>query len=186
MSCCRAAALMRTIQRRRKSRFLFLRSRYAYFHPRSTFSFAAFHSLERAPKAPRACLRIAFLRLRRGTFDTARGMIGSCYAAWMRRLIRFFSPFVAISPARRRFRFRLDVFLVRMWLLNALKRFTFPEPVVLKRFVAPLCVFIFGIARSLYLGVRIIVMDFPSRRPALSIFAMSANSLLTRSSTACP
>ena len=65
-------------------------------------------------------------------------------------------------------------------------RFTFPEPVVLKRFVAPLCVFIFGIARSLYLGVRIIVMDFPSRRPALSIFATSANSLLTRSSTACP
>src|SRR5678815_3667763 len=112
MSCCRAAALMRTIQRRRKSRFLFLRSRYAYFHPRSTFSFAAFHSLERAPKAPLACLRICFFRLRRGTFDTARGMFGSCYAAW-------------------------------------LKRFTLPEPVVLKRFVAPLCVFIFGIARSL-------------------------------------
>src|SRR3954469_4902463 len=68
---------MRTIQRRRKSRFLFLRSRYAYFQPRSTFSFAAFHSLERAPKAPLACLRICFLRLRRGTFDTARGMVGS-------------------------------------------------------------------------------------------------------------
>ena len=55
-------------------------------------------------------------------------------------------------------------------------RFTLPVPVILKRFVAPLCVFIFGIARSLYLGVRIIVMDFPSSRPALSIFAMSASS----------
>src|SRR5215216_1898513 len=186
MSCWRAAALMRTIQSRRKSRFLFLRSRYAYFQPRSTFSLAAFHSLERAPKAPLACLRICFFRLRRGTFDTARGIVGSYYAAWMRRLIRFCSPFVAISPARRRFRFRFEDFLVRMWLLNALKRFTLPEPVVLKRFVAPLCVFIFGIARSLYLGVRIIVMDFPSSRPALSIFATSANSLLTRSSTACP
>src|SRR3954470_5785342 len=175
MSCCRAAALMRTIHRRRKSRFLFLRSRYAYFQPRSTFSFAAFHSLERAPKAPLACLRICFFRLRRGTFDTARGMVGSYYAAWIRRLIRFCSPFVAMSPARRRLRFRLEVFLVRMWLLKALYRFTLPAPVVLNRLVAPLWVFIFGMTRSLYLGVRIIVIDLPSSRPALSIFAMSAS-----------
>ena len=62
-----------------------------------------------------------------------------------------------------------------MWLLKALYRFTLPEPVSLNRFAAPLWVFILGIARSPYLGVRIIVMDFPSRRPALSIYAMSAN-----------
>src|SRR3982751_5660455 len=65
---------MRMIQRRRKSRFLFLRSRYAYFQPRSTVSFAGFHSLLRAPKAPRAAFMICFFRFRRGTFDTARGI----------------------------------------------------------------------------------------------------------------
>src|ERR1041384_6398237 len=65
---------MRMIQRRRKSRFLFLRSRYAYFQPRSTVSFAGFQSLLRAPKAPRAAFMICFFRFRRGTFDTARGI----------------------------------------------------------------------------------------------------------------
>src|SRR5437763_17107122 len=65
---------MRVIQRRRKSRFLFLRSRYAYFQPRSTVSFAGFHSLLRAPNAPRAAFMICFFRLSRGTFDTARGI----------------------------------------------------------------------------------------------------------------
>src|SRR5687767_5481752 len=68
---------MRVIQSRRKSRFLFLRSRYAYFQPRSTFSFAAFQSLLRAPNAPRAAFMICFFRLRRGTFDLARGMVVS-------------------------------------------------------------------------------------------------------------
>src|SRR5215210_5116075 len=76
MSCCRAAALMRTIQSFLKSRFLFLRSRYAYFHPRSTFSFAAFQSLLRAPNAPRAAFITCFLRFRRATFDLTRGMAG--------------------------------------------------------------------------------------------------------------
>src|SRR4051812_13017310 len=74
MSCWCAAALMRWIHSFRKSRFLFLRSRYAYFHPRSTFSFAAFHSLLRAPKPPRAAFMICFFRFRRGTLDTARGI----------------------------------------------------------------------------------------------------------------
>ena len=74
---------------------------------------------------------------------------------------------------RRRRRFRFGCFFVRMWLLNALYRFTLPEPVILNRFAAPLWVFIFGMTRSLYLGVRIIVIDLPSSRPALSIFAMS-------------
>src|SRR5215213_10675452 len=68
---------MRVIQRRRKSRFLALRSRYAYFQPRSTFSLAAFHSLLRAPKPPRAAFMICFFRFRRGTFDLARGIFYS-------------------------------------------------------------------------------------------------------------
>src|SRR5215217_3096078 len=74
MSCWWAPALIRVIHRRRKSRFLFLRSRYAYFQPRSTVSFAGRHSLLRAPKAPRAAFMICFFRFRRGTFDTARGI----------------------------------------------------------------------------------------------------------------
>src|SRR5688572_17236546 len=77
MSFRRAPALMRVIQRRRKSRFLFFRSRYAYFQPRSTFSFAAFHSLLRAPNAPRAAFMICFFRFSRRTFDLARGMVVS-------------------------------------------------------------------------------------------------------------
>src|SRR3954468_20182433 len=137
MSCWRAAALMRMIQRRRKSRFLFLRSRYAYFQPRSTVSFAGFQSLLRAPKAPRAAFMICFLRLRRGTLLTARGMGLSPYAT-SKRLTRLVSPVVATMPAWRRRRFRLDVFFVRMWLLNALYRRTLPVPVILKRFLAPL------------------------------------------------
>src|SRR5437764_4674482 len=75
MSFWCAAALMRVIHRRRNSRFFALRSRYAYFQPRSTFSFAAFQSLLRAPKPPRAAFMICFFRFRRGTFDTARGIV---------------------------------------------------------------------------------------------------------------
>src|SRR6476469_172507 len=76
MSCWCAPALIRVIHSRRKSRFLFLRSRYAYFHPRSTVSFAGLHSLLRAPKAPRAAFMTCFFRFRRGTFDTERGIVG--------------------------------------------------------------------------------------------------------------
>jgi hypothetical protein len=35
-----------------------------------------------------------------------------------------------------------------MWLLYALRRRTFPDPVTEKRFFAPLCVFIFGMRPS--------------------------------------
>src|SRR5688500_11945842 len=64
--------------------------------------------------------------------------------------MRFTSPRVAINALRRRPRFRLDVFLVRMWRLWAWPRFTSPRPVSLKRFRAPLWDFIFGIVlRSL-------------------------------------
>src|SRR5688572_19224691 len=135
---CRCApALMRTIQSFRKSRFLFLRSRYAYFQPRSTFSFAAFHSLLRAPKAPRAAFITCFLRFRRTTFDLTRGMVVLLYAC-RRRLMFFVSPGVVITADWRSRRFRLEVFLVRIWLLKAFIRLTLPVPVILKRFLAPL------------------------------------------------
>src|SRR5512146_2062762 len=65
--------------------------------------------------------------------------------ACSRRLTCFTSPLVATKPPWRSRRFRFDVFLVRMWLLKALKRRTLPEPVTLKRFLAPRWVFIFGI-----------------------------------------
>src|SRR5581483_7576281 len=61
----------------------------------------------------------------------------------MRRFTRLTSPEVCTRSLRRRFRFRLAGFFVRMWLLYALFFRTFPEPVTLKRFAAPLCVFIF-------------------------------------------
>jgi hypothetical protein len=47
-------------------------------------------------------------------------------------------------------RFLLVDFLVRIWLLNALLRLIFPDPVNLKRLAAPLFVFIFGIVLLLY------------------------------------
>src|SRR3972149_5079110 len=107
---------MRVIHSRRKSRFLFLRSRYAYFQPRSTFSLAAFHSLLRAPNAPFAAFMICFFRFRRGTFDLARGMGPFLRYACSRRLMFFASPRTEMIAPRRSRRFRLDVFLVRMWL----------------------------------------------------------------------
>src|SRR5687768_2679237 len=144
MSCWRAPALMRTIHSLRKSRFLFFRSRYAYFHPRSTFSFAAFQSLLRAPNAPRAAFITCFLRLRRTTFDLTRGIVFLPYSC-KRRLMFFSSPRTVIVVDWRRRRFRFEVFFVRMWLLNALERFTFPVPVSEKRLRAPRWLFIFGI-----------------------------------------
>src|SRR5688500_17650703 len=144
MSCWRAPALMRTIHSLRKSRFLFLRSRYAYFQPRSTFSFAAFHSLLRAPNAPRAAFITCFLRLRRTTFDLTRGIVFLPYAC-KRRLMFFSSSRTLIVVDRRRLRFRFDDFLVRIWLFPAFDRFTFPEPVIENRLAAPRWLFIFGI-----------------------------------------
>ena len=64
------------------------------------------------------------------------------------------SPDVCTSVGRRSRRFLFDVFLVRMWLLNALNLLIFPEPVTLKRFLAPLCDFIFGIAIPFYVDPR--------------------------------
>src|ERR1700710_1401500 len=53
------------------------------------------------------------------------------------------------STDLRSLRFRLVVFLVRMWLCIAWLRITLPVPVTLKRFAAPLCVFCFGTGVSL-------------------------------------
>ncbi len=58
------------------------------------------------------------------------------------------SPLVSTIVGRRRSRFFFPDILVKMWLLYAFKRRTFPVPVMEKRFLAPLCVFIFGIGRS--------------------------------------
>jgi len=44
-----------------------------------------------------------------------------------------------------KFLFLFRVLDVRMWLAKALLLLTFPDPVKLKRFAAPLCVLIFGI-----------------------------------------
>ena len=71
----RAAALIRTIQRRRKSRFLLRRSRYAYRRARSTVSFAVLYNLLRAPRAPLAACMIFFLRLRRATDVRTLGIV---------------------------------------------------------------------------------------------------------------
>lgn len=49
-----------------------------------------------------------------------------------------------ISPSWAKRRFRRDDFFSRMWLRLRLRRTSLPVPVVLMRFFAPLCVFIFG------------------------------------------
>jgi hypothetical protein len=49
---------------------------------------------------------------------------------------------------RLKFRFRLVVLLVRMWLVKAEFRFILPVPVLRKRLAAPLFVFILGILNS--------------------------------------
>jgi hypothetical protein len=58
------------------------------------------------------------------------------------------SPGVLTVVGRRNRRFRFADFFVRIWLLNARRRRTFPDAVTLNRFLAPLCVFIFGMLAS--------------------------------------
>ena len=99
--------------------------------------------------------------------------------------MRFVSPVVAMSPAWRRRRFRFERLLGQDVALERLVAADLPVPVTLKRFSAPLWVFIFGIGTlSSYFGARIIVMDFPSTRPALSILPSPPAPAHTRSSTA--
>jgi hypothetical protein len=105
----------------------------------------------------------------------------------------FASPGVDIVVAWRSLRFRLDVFFVSMWLLCALRRLTLPPPVIENRLLAPLCDFIFGIIViylgycwlpiNIYLGAKIMVIDLPSNLASLSIFATSASSVATLSTT---
>jgi len=61
-----------------------------------------------------------------------------------RRRIRFSSAFATGRSLSKERRTRFD-FLVLRWLRLFLKRRSFPFPVTLNRFAAPLCVFIFGI-----------------------------------------
>lgn len=79
----------------------------------------------------------------------------------------FSSPRTEIVVDWRSRRFRFDVFFVRMWLLNALSRFTFPEPVIEKRLRAPRWLFIFGIV-CLYLLVEVTGMREPTSAPGSS------------------
>ena len=50
-----------------------------------------------------------------------------------------------ISPSSAKRRFLFADFFSRMWFLPCLRRTSFPEPLVLNLFLAPLCVFILGI-----------------------------------------
>ena len=50
-----------------------------------------------------------------------------------------------ISPSRASRRFLLADFFSRMWFLPCFRRTSFPDPLVLNLFLAPLCVFILGI-----------------------------------------
>lgn len=58
----------------------------------------------------------------------------------------FFSSLLCTRPVFVRLRFCLVSFLVRMWLLKACLRFTFPVPVSLNRFFAPDFVLTLGIS----------------------------------------
>ncbi len=61
------------------------------------------------------------------------------------KIFRIALAFVASTrPLFLRPRFLFVDFLVRIWLEKAFLRLIFPEPVALKRFAAPLFVFIFG------------------------------------------
>src|SRR5882762_11289116 len=60
------------------------------------------------------------------------------------RLTRSRSP-SATRTSTSKYRFRLLVFLVRMWRACEWPRLILPVPVTRKRFAAPLCVFNFGI-----------------------------------------
>jgi len=60
-----------------------------------------------------------------------------------------FSSALASMVVPRRFRFRFCDFLVRMWLWNALPRFTRPLAVTLKRLAEPRWLFILGILNYL-------------------------------------
>ena len=103
------------------------------------------------------------------------------------------SPGVHVADLRS-FRFRFDVFFVRMWLLKAWPRFTLPEPVTLKRFATLLLVFIFGIDLPLYPGVQpapffgptTIVIVRPSIDGTCSTLPMSSSSLATLTITSRP
>src|SRR6476620_2487243 len=109
---------------------------------RSAVSLAALYSLLRPPRAPLAACMIFFFRAWWATPFLTRGMVGPY--AWRRRLTRGKSAELTRSPFLSRF-FRFRDFFVRMCEWLACHRFSFPDPVVLKRFMAARLVFCLGI-----------------------------------------
>jgi len=117
------------------------------------------------------------------------------------RLTRFLSA-ADTSVALRRRRFRFRSFFVRMWLLKARMRLSFPVLLLLIRLAAPRCVFIFGIDLSpffpgvqaqgpvfsylVFTGATTIDMTRPSIFGCDSTLPSSPRSSITRDSTCRP
>src|SRR3954452_14308872 len=68
--------------------------------------------------------------------------------------LTFFSSPPVISASRLRRRLRVEDFFSNRWFLKALRRVIRPVPVTLKRFLAPVSVFILGIGASGLLAGR--------------------------------
>lgn len=109
------------------------------------------------------------------------------YAYGSRREICFTFVLSSIVDFRR-FRFRFRDFLVKIWLAKALFLRSLPVAVLLKRFNAPLLVFILGMMRFSYFGTMSIdisltsILGAASTRPTSSIFAaISSRRLMPRS-----
>ena len=90
--------------------------------------------------------------------------------------------------AFRKVRFLFRDFFVKMWLAKALLLSTFPVAVRLKRFNAPLFVFILGMMNVLYFGTMSIDISFTSMvgttstRPiSLTCFSISSRSVRPKS-----
>jgi hypothetical protein len=80
---------------------------------------------------------------------------------------------LSTSPDFLRFRFLLVDFLVRIWLVKALERLIFPDPVSLKRLAAPRFVFIFGIILLLYTSYKVLTIFHINQREQMSVFRVS-------------
>lgn len=92
----------------------------------------------------------------------------------------------------RKLRFRLGDFLVRMWLVKAFLRFSLPLPVNLKRFLAPLLVFCFGIISAFLLGFEYRTIKIANESLYINFNLLTienhwspANSIIPVPTTAC-
>src|SRR5689334_3734449 len=136
---------MRWIHSARKSRLRTLRERYMCIHACCTASLAAAWQLERLPRKPFAALRMRLRRRRALKPLLARG-IGVSY-------LLAYAPYGSIAtiwwccsgptmPAARRWRLRFCARTVMLWRLFVFWYLNLPVPVDLKRFFAPVWVFI--------------------------------------------